>query len=617
MLEMRVVYSCVVDGAPKFVMQAFNLVLSLRAVGVAPERVLVNLTPHAAAHRRRFEAMGVRVRDTVFFADGKYCNKVAQLRNTPEDADVVVVCCDTDILFVNNIEPMLAENRGIVLGKIVDFANPPIEQLRAAVALVDPSLRFEEALSDIDKQPTVVGNLNGGLYVLPAEHIPNLSKAWERYATDLFTHPKTDEVLREFAWHIDQIAFCCALNSLELPHVALPIEYNFPLHCRLPKYREASTPRLQVIHYHNAVDENWIPTTAQGRDLGLNHQVMEATEALRTLWQLEAARDDEVRRASQHFTFVMGFHRSGTSLLTAGCERLGYSIGSGDLNASNIDNPRGYFENRRLVKLNEEIMRELESEWDDILFSFDGRQAETEEKFLVPIQHFIEQEFLCFKSARYVLKDPRTMQTYGVWRGAFRRIGLATPEIVFISRNPLECAESQVARYQTFYLDKHDPAHFFGRELIETCLLWYAYNVRFLMTLEDERIVFVRYNDLMDTPASVLGKIAKWAGLDPGAASLTTYANEFLDKGLRHHHRNRADLQAATRLYPQVADLYAQLDALAGREHVPPSTIRWIVERHRDSYAELMHYAFLGRLMAVPRLKWQQAQSRQCGDGSD
>ena len=80
---MKIVYSCVVDGAPKIYRQALNWVLSLRAVGVKSCDILVNITPAAYVYRDEFERLGCTVRDTVFFADGKYCNKVAQLRNAP------------------------------------------------------------------------------------------------------------------------------------------------------------------------------------------------------------------------------------------------------------------------------------------------------------------------------------------------------------------------------------------------------------------------------------------------------------------------------------------------------------------------------------------------------
>ena len=69
--------------------------------------------------------------------------------------------------------------------------------------------------------------------------------------------------------------------------------------------------------------------------------------------------------------FVLGMHRTGTSLLTA-CiyHMLGLnSEEDGDnLMKATKDNPRGYFEDVRIVNLNEKILTALGYSWDTALF---------------------------------------------------------------------------------------------------------------------------------------------------------------------------------------------------------------------------------------------------------
>ncbi|MEM9010188.1 MAG: hypothetical protein AAGE18_03105 [Pseudomonadota bacterium] len=602
---MRVVYSCVVDGKPKFAMQAFNLVLSLRAVGVRPENILVNLTPAAACYDPWFAEIGVQTAPTPYFADGTYCNKVAQLRNIPEDADIAV-CCDTDLVFARNIEARLRESPDRILGKVVDFANPPIERLRAALALVLPDTEFAETRADIEDAPTLEGNLNGGLYIIPRLHLNAISTAWEAHAQALHAHPETKRVLGSFAWHIDQIAFCAALRQLDLTAESLPIEYNYPLHCHLPPEREEMVGTVRIFHVHDAVDENWLPVASRARTPAVREQVAALITNLRALWCMVGEAERGVRTEARHFTFIMGFHRSGTSLMTAGCEKLGFSVGSGPLFGSDVGNPKGYFENTTFVRLNEEIMRTLDSEWDDIFFSFDGRQAEICDTFLLPIQRFLEQEFMLGRSRHYVLKDPRAMQTYGIWRGAFARLEMASPRIILLVRNPLECAESQARRYRRFYEGKGDIVHFFGRELLETCLLWYSYNMRLLSTLADEPAIVVRHGDLIEHPGETIARIGAWADMEPCPKAIDEFARAFLDRNLRHHSKTFEELREATQLFPHIAELYRQLDALGRDGAAAPREIRRIVEDHAEPYADLLSHSVLGRLHAVPRLKWQQ-----------
>lgn len=601
---MRIVYSCVVDRNPKFFRQGMLLVRSLCAVGVRAADIVVNLTPGARSYRPEFEAQGCVVRDTILFADGKYCNKVAQLRNAPEDADFIV-CCDTDLLFLRNIAPDLVGKKGLVLGKVVDFDNPPIERLRAAQELIGGLPDIDEVPADLNGKPTLAGNFNGGLYILPGTHLRALSSAWEAEALALHGNPAVIEALGEFAWHIDQIAFCFALNRLGLRHQALPITFNYPLHFSVDHHVDEPGD-LRILHYHDAVDEFGLPHAGKVSDPAIAASVHNSVARLMTLIRRERQRRLASVRAGQRFTFLIGFHRSGTSLMASGCDALGYSIGSGELMEASFDNPKGYYENRRLVKINERIQEELNSDWDDIFFSFGGRRQVLAEAFSPVIREFLSQEFLAAPHPNYILKDPRMMQTHGIWRAAVRAMGIATPDIVFISRNPLECAQSQQSRYRKTFEKDGAPFHVFGKDLRETLLLWYAYTVRFLLTLEEERIILVRYPDLIAKPRETLRRVADWAGLRADSDGIARFCDDFLETGLRHHARDRADLRKAVLEFPFIADLFEKLEDLAARPHVTAVEMRAIGEAHREAFADLLRFDFLGRLFTVPKRKWIQ-----------
>jgi hypothetical protein len=601
--SMKIIYSCVVDRDPKFYRQALNLVMSLRGVGIEAGHILVNLTPPAEIYRAEFERLGCLVRGTVLFADGKYCNKVAQLRNAPEDADFVI-CCDTDIMFLRDLAPDLEGKQGLVLGKIVDFDNPPIDRFRAVAAL-DPTLpEIAEVASDVNGAPTLAGNFNGGLYILPGAHLRTFSAAWEAEALRLYNTPEAQDILGEFGWHIDQISFCFTLNRLGLEYETLPITFNFPLHFAVGQARLKDPSQLRILHYHDAVDENFMPVADKvpGRDA--KKFIADAVENLRFLFYMDDARAQAEQRACSRFTFLAGFHRSGTSLLASGCNSLGYSVGSGALLAAGDDNPKGYYENRSLVRINERIQRQVLSDWDDIFFSL-GERADTVFHDVSPrISKFLEEEFLIDPAPNYLLKDPRILQTYRIWKESIQAMGHALPEIIFIFRNPLECANSQQRRYQNSYAGEGDPFHYFGADLRETLLLWYVYTMRFLMTLGGERMIAVSYADLLNDPATVLRRLGDWSGIEAEATEIERFVNEFFEKGLRHHQKSAEDLRKATLQIPYVFDLYKRLEPLGRKPQVTPRDIRSIVEHHSGPYAELMQLDFLGRLYTVPKQRW-------------
>jgi len=610
---MKIIYSCVVDGNPKFFRQAVLLTHSLKSVGVAAADILINLTPRAAPYRARFEAMGCKVRDTVLFGDGKYCNKVAQLRNVSEDVDFAV-CCDTDMVFLRNIATDLLGREGRVLGKVVDFDNPPIDRFYKLHALVGDLPEIGEVACDLNGAPTFAGNFNGGLYIMPGQHLRALSETWEEMALRLDGCPEVAEVLGEFSWHIDQISFCFALSKLGLDYEILPITFNYPLHFEVPVQADTEAAELRILHYHDAIDENGFPAAERVRNNEIKALIPEVSEVLRTMITLQQDREPQPGAASR-FTFLAGFHRSGTSLLASGCDAIGYSVGAGPLMAASFDNPKGYYENKRLVKINEAIQRDVNSDWDDIFFALGDQEPRLSEKYRLKIRDFLNQEFLIDPQPNYVLKDPRVMQTYGIWRKAIRAMGLNCPEIIFIHRNPLECAQSQRARYETSFEGKGEPFHYFGKDLRETLLLWYAYSMRFLMTLDGERMIMLRYSDLLTSPEPVLQQLADWSGLGRDDAQIKRFVSGFFETGLRHHERSSEELRQATLEIPYVYKLFQQLEALADKPQLHRQDIHAIVRLHRDPFAELMQFDFLGRLFSGPKQKWINERHRRMGGG--
>ncbi|MEO8134669.1 MAG: class I SAM-dependent methyltransferase, partial [Betaproteobacteria bacterium] len=236
-------YSFVVDGDGPFGYQAYVLSRSLMELaGVEPFRitacVLEDAHPSIAATLR---SLGIGVERVAPFGD-PYCNKIQQLPKLVDVGASRVVLLDTDtfVLAKPDFPPGNA-----VLGKLVDAPNPPIATLVNIFAEAKLSLR--PALSDVVPGPTVEGNFNGGLYVLPTANIPEIHAAWAHWARWCLARP---DLFADRVINIDQVSFAMMIADIGLATEALPRRFNTPTH--LGPIANAEPPVM--LHYHRSVD---------------------------------------------------------------------------------------------------------------------------------------------------------------------------------------------------------------------------------------------------------------------------------------------------------------------------------------------------------------------------
>ena len=71
-----------------------------------------------------------------------------------------------------------------------------------------------------------------------------------------------------------------------------------------------------------------------------------------------------VSEGGSKLLLVLGMHRSGTSALTGVLQKLGAELGE-ELLAPTPDNPKGYFENSRIVDVHESLLHGLARGWQD------------------------------------------------------------------------------------------------------------------------------------------------------------------------------------------------------------------------------------------------------------
>lgn len=233
---------------------------------------------------------------------------------------------------------------------------------------------------------------------------------------------------------------------------------------------------------------------------------------------------------------IMGPHRSGTSVVTNGIACMGFGLGT-DLLEANDDNPRGFFESKRIVALNDKILFYQGLCWDYI---------GAVDVFRLCYQAYADPECRALASAvlndlfsdqdAIAIKDPRLCLLAPFWRQMLRDHGYQVRHVLVV-RHPLESAASQARRYRA-----EDRFHFIGQTLDEGVYLWSTYLLAALQSLENSEVCVIDYDRFLADPGHSLEPLRATVGAAGKADHGDLFDASFVDKSLKRN--DRANLQA-------------------------------------------------------------------------
>lgn len=183
--------------------------------------------------------------------------------------------------------------------------------------------------------------------------------------------------------------------------------------------------------------------------------------------------------------FVCGMHRSGTSMVARLLNLMGMYFGpEGSGLPVNRENPKGFWERRDVVELNDRLLAATDSVWYDV-YGFLMRGAGWR-----PPRTLVDElraKLLDIDAYRpWFIKDPRLCLTLPYWLELCER-----PVVVVCSRSPQAVIASLAKRTEITGLDF---------TVDEAMALWEAYNVGLLRNVHNVSCVFVRYEDMLDAP---------------------------------------------------------------------------------------------------------------------
>lgn len=216
---------------------------------------------------------------------------------------------------------------------------------------------------------------------------------------------------------------------------------------------------------------------------------------------------------------VIGMHRSGTSAVTRVINLLGVEVGDETtLIEPQMFNPKGYWENKELVEINNEILKFFLRGWDTSYPIHDDWWKQSKIKpFRDKIIEVLNRNLK--GTGRWIWKDPRTSILLPLYNDILKELGIDFRFIICV-RNPLDVHYSLAKR------DEFD--------LSKSIDVWKHYTLSsFYWTNGYDRLI-VHFDRLLDNRELVINGISKFLGIDVSYMDLKEKIDDFLSEDLRH-----------------------------------------------------------------------------------
>ncbi len=254
---------------------------------------------------------------------------------------------------------------------------------------------------------------------------------------------------------------------------------------------------------------------------------------------------DDTRNQQLEGVFVMGMHRSATSVWTSLLASNGFSLGCNedDLPADSF-NDSGHVVHREVMNFNDSVLGHLGANWytppsQDQVHEYSGEFGMNAKALWRRLQ--VESA----GRRPLALNDPRFSLLLPLWDSA---VGSAVGHFVCV-RSPVLVAQSMAVR-DRFSLD-------FGLHL------WEAYTLSALSCLAEREVFLVLANDLRDRPGTLVQAAVEFAGADTQRLDLSAV------KGPHLRHEDTRDFSSLTRAQ---YDLWMELRSWgSGRMTIPSS----------------------------------------------
>jgi GT2 family glycosyltransferase len=263
----------------------------------------------------------------------------------------------------------------------------------------------------------------------------------------------------------------------------------------------------------------------------------------------------EILNSHKRIIFVLGMHRSGTSLVTKAIQVIGADLGN-NLMPAELSNPKGYWEDLDVFHFNERLLDFINVRWDipSILTTVDFKETKFNSWKKEATQ------LLRIKIANcelFAIKDPRISLLIPFWESVAKTLPAKIQYVVTV-RNPIDSSRSLIKR----------------NNFDETkCLaLWVNYNYKILLDLckSENSAIFIDYQKLLNQPLKQLSRLSYFICELRITKSSTTskieeFINSYIDKTLSHSFATTDDLIKLDQSVLGITELYRCLQGFTQR----------------------------------------------------
>ncbi|AZO33533.1 MAG: glycosyltransferase [Mesorhizobium sp.] len=315
------------------------------------------------------------------------------------------------------------------------------------------------------------------------------------------------------------------------------------------------------------------------------------------------ARSAKTKPAKRICVMVLGMHRSGTSALTRVISLVGAELPK-NLISKDSNNATGYWEPAALNALNDQMLAEAGSRWDDWR-AFDAANLgkPRAQFYRAEIARILEEEY--GEAPLFVLKEPRISRFVPFYADILKAMEIDV-RYVLTGRNPLSVIASLGKR------DGFTPG--FG------ALLWLRHELEAESATRGKPRVFLSYEALMQDWRPEIRNIADVLAIgQPWTVDdIAAHVDAYLSREHQHHIAGGAQLLADERIADWVKDTHAALTALRndGQDAEALATLDR-VKAEFDAVSPIFGDAFFPELEARQRISAQaQADLRMVANDS-
>jgi GT2 family glycosyltransferase len=252
----------------------------------------------------------------------------------------------------------------------------------------------------------------------------------------------------------------------------------------------------------------------------------------------------------KNIAIILGMHRSGSSALAGSLFHCGIPAGK-DLMEPAYDNPKGFFENKQVVSINQDILHSLGMEWDSLAnFPENWANDSAMQRHKSAIRYFLESE--ASANDFIFIKDPRLCLTLPLWQAVLDELQF-TCHYLLTLRHPQEVALSLEKR------NRINP--------IKAGALWLCHYFLAELHTRGHQRRFIQFDKFINAPDVELEGILSMLGQAQNnkvpQAKLNS-AKQFLDRQLKHE--SVKSLEAAASVLGLYGSIYSDMLELSERD---------------------------------------------------